>query len=193
MGGSRLLLSSDSSSDSGFDYIMLILPLIGMFVIGAIVFLLIWRYYVKRHNEDALAAEETDFQSMPSSAPPRRQRRPSAADYLVSPPTSNHSSERYRPTAPPFPTTSKVSTTKSSRPTVDRVTSSSTRNPKTGAMECGICIEPMGGGASRMIAVPPCGHAYCHECLVTIVRQYGGKCPQCKRGFTENQITTVYG
>ena len=76
--------------------------------------------------------------------------------------------------------------------TFDRVPSSSVRNPQTGLLECGMCFEPMGGEASLKMAVPPCGHAYCQNCLVAIVRQSGGKCPQCRRDFTENEITTVY-
>lgn len=66
-------------------------------------------------------------------------------------------------------------------------------NPATGLMECGMCFEPMGGGAARQLAVPPCGHAYCYECLVKVARQPGGaKCPGCRKPFTEQSITRVY-
>ena len=72
-----------------------------------------------------------------------------------------------------------------------RTTSMSSRNPRTGLMECGICTEQMGGGAEKSMAAAPCGHAFCYDCLIA-VGAHNGKCPTCRKEFTEAQIIKIY-
>ena len=79
----------------------------------------------------------------------------------------------------------------SPQPSWGRIGSSS-RNPKTGLLECGMCFDPMGGAAEKPLAVPPCGHAFCYDCLVRVATEAGAKCPTCRRTFNLTQITKVY-
>lgn len=66
------------------------------------------------------------------------------------------------------------------------------KNPKTGLIECGMCMEPMGRGTNKDMAVPPCGHAYCYDCLRRVATEGNGSCPTCRKNFFEFQITKIY-
>ena len=105
-------------------------------------------------------------------------------------------SATYEYTSDLAPTTGQFSTSYSKMEPANSA-ASATLNPSainaaTGFMECGMCFEPMGGGATKKLAVPPCGHAYCYDCLVRVVREAGGKCPGCRKPFTEASITRVF-
>lgn len=57
--------------------------------------------------------------------------------------------------------------------------------------KCGICMEPMGGSQGRPMASGPCGHVYCHECLLEAVRAQK-KCPTCRKTLQVRQIHKVF-
>lgn len=73
------------------------------------------------------------------------------------------------------------------------IASSSMTNPVTGAMECGMCFEAMGGpgAGAREMATPPCGHLYCRPCLIRVAREGSSKCPACREVYYEWQVTVV--
>ena len=69
------------------------------------------------------------------------------------------------------------------------VVGTSSRNPSTGLMECGICYAPMGGGAAKSMATIPCGHIFCFDDLV---RPDVRNCPLCRRPYTRGQILKLH-
>lgn len=78
-------------------------------------------------------------------------------------------------------------------PTTKPIASSSLTNPVTGALECGLCFEPMGGQGqgAREAATPPCRHLYCRPCLIHVARNGGSRCPACRELYYEWQIAGV--
>ena len=58
-------------------------------------------------------------------------------------------------------------------------------------MECPICLEPV---SEAEIAVTPCGHPFCSECLMNVLgvatstREASGDCPTCRDKITRTEI-----
>jgi len=80
---------------------------------------------------------------------------------------------------------------------LDHTPNVSSRNLSTGALECGICLSPMGGDADNSVAAPLCGHVYCYDCLVRIDidakgRDSSATCPTCRQAYSEIDIRRVY-
>jgi hypothetical protein len=57
--------------------------------------------------------------------------------------------------------------------------------------KCGICMEAMGGGAPLRMWAGPCGHVYCHGCLVAAVKTHK-RCPTCRKNLAVRQLHQVY-
>ncbi|KAL4448010.1 hypothetical protein ABPG75_005229 [Micractinium tetrahymenae] len=55
-------------------------------------------------------------------------------------------------------------------------------DPEPEGPKCGICMEAMGGSQGRPMASGPCGHVYCHDCLLEAVRAQK-KCPTCRKNL----------
>ncbi len=60
-----------------------------------------------------------------------------------------------------------------------------------GLKDCGLCFEPMGGNATRQMAVPPCGHLFCYVCWMRVVKEQG-KCPLCSAKVSARDIRKIY-
>ncbi|GAX73905.1 hypothetical protein CEUSTIGMA_g1355.t1 [Chlamydomonas eustigma] len=52
--------------------------------------------------------------------------------------------------------------------------------------KCAICLEKM-----ETMASTPCGHVFCHQCLLDCVK-VGRKCPKCRKAVQVKQIHRIY-
>ena len=59
-------------------------------------------------------------------------------------------------------------------------------------MECPVCLEPVG---EVNIAMTPCGHPFCSECILNVLdgasstREAKGKCPTCRDSMIRSELT----
>mmetsp|Transcript_31077 Transcript_31077/g.92547 ORF Transcript_31077/g.92547 Transcript_31077/m.92547 type:complete len:212 (-) Transcript_31077:407-1042(-) len=59
-------------------------------------------------------------------------------------------------------------------------------SPDHGRAKCAICLEAMEAMAST-----PCGHVFCHSCLVDCIKAQR-KCPKCRKAVQLKQIHRIY-
>ncbi|KAL1235070.1 E3 ubiquitin-protein ligase [Trichinella pseudospiralis] len=59
---------------------------------------------------------------------------------------------------------------------------------------CVICFEPFTSSGTRKIACIPCGHIFCHQCILKWFSESVGqrRCPTCKRIFRKREIRVHY-
>ncbi|KRX25149.1 E3 ubiquitin-protein ligase RFWD3, partial [Trichinella nelsoni] len=62
------------------------------------------------------------------------------------------------------------------------------------ADNCVICFEPFTSSGTRKIACIPCGHIFCHQCILKWFSESVGqrRCPTCKRVFRKREIRVHY-
>ncbi|KAG1678205.1 hypothetical protein FOA52_016142 [Chlamydomonas sp. UWO 241] len=59
-------------------------------------------------------------------------------------------------------------------------------SPDRGKAKCAICLDGMEQPAST-----PCGHVFCHSCLVDCIKAQR-KCPKCRKSCALKQIHRIY-
>ncbi|KAG7670907.1 hypothetical protein Ndes2526A_g01310 [Nannochloris sp. 'desiccata'] len=93
-----------------------------------------------------------------------------------------------------------ASTSTTTTPSKDDIALSSVPPPSSlpkssqrseGIKDCDLCYEPMGGNATKTMAVPSCGHLYCYDCWMKVIKNQG-RCPQCARKVAAKDITKIY-
>lgn len=143
--------------------------------------------------EDLILAMQLSVQTAPPEPPPRN------AHIMQSTASS------MRPTAPPIPQDNHVDEV-SSRPSAlpkpppagrPEGDGGNTSTAVVGLLDCAVCMERMGGNALLAMAVLPCGHPACFNCLKKVVEgakasHRSPKCPTCRKSYQEEQIRKVY-